>query len=255
MLAAHELDILSVLERYAEGVGMEGVAGRSRANHRRTALLWRRGCIRRRSTNDYSCVAHRTFAQHRLYIDGIGDVAVMSVHAHRANGEVHYSEAQQMPSLTAGTGRAALVGDFSSVHGRPLGGQSALLAEPDLEPDIALAPDYMLASEALFDAAGGPVLDDEGRPVFDRLPSKALQIGGFIDVAAELVPPPERLQTGAFLRADAPRRLDRVYTYGLPLGHVRDHRGLECRNVRPLPGHRHRAVTHSSVISRQSKEH
>ncbi|MFD8379046.1 endonuclease/exonuclease/phosphatase family protein [Streptomyces sp. NPDC059679] len=238
MLAAHDLDILSiqecggtgwldstdpevwegagpVLDRYARGLSMEGVAARSRADHRHTALLWRRDRIRHRSTNDYSRIAHRTFAQHRLDVDGVGDVNVMAVHAHHANGEVRYSEAKHMARLAAGPGRAVLAGDFNSVHGRPSGARWAHLAEPDLEPDIDRLPDYMLASQALFDAAGDPILDEEGRPIFDRRPSKVLQVGGFIDVAADLLPPQNRQQTGAFLNDDAPRRLDRVYTYGL----------------------------------------
>jgi hypothetical protein len=118
---------------------MKGVAARSRAD-RHTALLWRRGRIRRRSTNDYSRIAHRTFAQHRLDIEGIGDVNVMAVHAHHANGEVRYSETKHIARLAAGPGRAVLAGDFSSVHGRPRGQRWAHLAEPDLEPDIDLLP-------------------------------------------------------------------------------------------------------------------
>ncbi|WP_127452699.1 endonuclease/exonuclease/phosphatase family protein [Streptomyces sp. B29(2018)] len=238
MLATHDLDILSVqecggtgwldsdnphlwegtgpvLERYARGLGMEGVAARSRADHRHTALLWRSGRIRRRSTTDYSRVTHRTFAGHHLTIDGIGDLSVMTVHAHHANGEVRYTEAKHMANLSAGGRRAALVGDFNSVHGKPRGERWAHLAEPDLEPDIDRLPDNILASQALLDAAGDPVLDDQGRPLFDRRPSKVLGIGGFIDVAAELLAPEERQQTGAFLHADAPRRLDRIYTNGL----------------------------------------
>lgn len=82
-------------------------------------------------------------------------------------------------------------------------------------PDIFLLPNYMLASQALYDAAGDLVLDEEGRPIFDRRTSKVLQIAGFRDVAAELIAPEDRQQTGAFLHNDAPRRLDRVYTYGL----------------------------------------
>ncbi|MFF1712209.1 endonuclease/exonuclease/phosphatase family protein [Streptomyces sp. NPDC058268] len=238
MLTAHDLDILCVqecggtgwldstdpdvwagtgpvLDRYAQGLGMEGITARSRADHRHTALLWRPGRIRRRSTNDYSRIAHRTFAQHRLDVDGIGSINVMSVHAHHANGEVRYSEAQHMARLAAGPGRAILAGDFNSVHGRPQGARWQHLAAPDLEPDIGRLPDFMLSSQALFDAAGDPVLDPQGRPVFDRRPSKVLQVGGFSDVAAELIAPADRLQTGAFLHDDAPRRLDRVYSYGL----------------------------------------
>jgi hypothetical protein len=112
----------------------------------------------------------------------------------------------------------------------------------------------MLSSQALLDASGDPVLDDEGRPVFDRRPSNVLQVGGFIDVAAELVPPSERQQTGAFLHADAPRRLDRVYTYGLSPGGVRDRRGRQGPPVRPLPDHRHghRAVNTNFPQSKEN---
>ncbi|MFC1418719.1 endonuclease/exonuclease/phosphatase family protein [Streptacidiphilus cavernicola] len=204
-----------VLKRYCEGLGMDGIAARSRADHRHTALLWRRGRIRSEGINDYSCIAHRTFAQHRLDVDGIGVVCAMSVHGHNANGESRYSEAQHMARLAAPSGRAVAAGDWNAVHGRPAGALWAHLGEPDEEPDITRLPDYMLASQALLDHAGDPVLDESGQPVFDRRASKVLGVGGFREVAAELLPPHERQQTGAFLHRDAPRRLDRVYTYGL----------------------------------------
>jgi hypothetical protein len=146
-------------------------------------------------------------------------ITAQADHGHTLDPDIRLSEARHTArcSIPLSAGPAIKAGDYNSVHGRPHGLEG--LPEEDIEPDWRRLPIELRPYHWLLDPYGDPVLDADGHMVCDRRPSKVLQLAGFRDAVADLLPPEDRPTTGGHGPDDAPRRLDRIYVRGLtPIG-------------------------------------